>query len=106
MQTVSYGIRNEEYMDARYSQMPAFGRDELLSEEEVQQATHFVLSLSGSDHDAQLASAGAEVQLFVLTVLTTTVRPVTGHAPTGLREAESARSLICPPVGFLGLRPR
>lgn len=61
VQTVSYGIRNEEYLDARYSQMPAFGRDELLSEEEIQQATQFVLSLSGSDHDAQLASAGAEV---------------------------------------------
>ena len=61
MQTVAYGIRNEDYPDARYSEMPAFGRDELLSEEEIQQATHFVLSLSGSDHDAELASAGAEV---------------------------------------------
>ena len=61
VQTVAYGIRNEDYPDARYSEMPAFGRDELLSEEEIQQATHFVLSLSGSDHDAELASAGAEV---------------------------------------------
>lgn len=61
VQTVTYGIRNEDHLDARYSEMPAFGRDELLTEEEMQQATHFVLSLSGADHDAQLASAGAEV---------------------------------------------
>ena len=61
VQTVTYGIRNEDYPDARYSQMPSFGRDGLLTEDEIRQAANFVLSLSGADHDAELASAGAEV---------------------------------------------
>jgi cytochrome c oxidase cbb3-type subunit 3 len=59
--TVTWGIRNSDFDDARYSEMPAFGRDELLSAEEVDQVTHYVLSMSGADHDATLAAAGTEV---------------------------------------------
>ena len=59
--TVTHGIRNDEDPDARYSQMPAFGRDELLTEEEVVQVVNHVMSLSGEPQDAQAAEAGAEV---------------------------------------------
>ncbi|EPX85549.1 cytochrome-c oxidase, cbb3-type subunit III [Salipiger mucosus] len=60
--TVAHGIRNEEDMDARYSQMPAFGRDELLSDEEVDQVVNFVMTLSDREpRDAAAAEAGAEV---------------------------------------------
>jgi cytochrome c oxidase cbb3-type subunit III len=59
--TVTWGIRNTDFGDARWSEMPAFGRDELLSAEEVDQVAHYVLSMSGSDHDATLAAAGTEL---------------------------------------------
>lgn len=60
-ETVSYGIRNEENDLARFSQMPAFGRDELLGDEEIAQVVNYVMSLSGEPRDATLAEAGAEV---------------------------------------------
>ena len=60
-QTVSHGIRNEDSDDARFSEMPAFGRDELLEKEEIGQVVEFVLSLSGEDHDAALAAPGKVV---------------------------------------------
>ena len=59
--TVSYGIRNEESDDARYSEMPAFGRDELLEKEQVSQVVNYVMSLSGTPDDASEVQAGAVV---------------------------------------------
>lgn len=61
VQTVTYGIRNDEFPDARWSQMPSFGRDELLTAEEIDQVVNHVLNISGQAHDATLAAAGAEV---------------------------------------------
>lgn len=58
--SIQHGIRNETY-DARYSEMPKFGADELLSDEEISQVVEHVLAISGQDHDAELAAAGAEV---------------------------------------------
>lgn len=58
--TVRHGIRNETD-DARYSEMPRFGADELLEAEQIDQVVDYVLSLSGADHDAALAAAGATV---------------------------------------------
>lgn len=60
-ETVRYGIRNEDHPDARWSEMPAFGRDGLLDEEEIDQVVHYVLRMSGQDYDAAAAEAGAEV---------------------------------------------
>ena len=57
--TITHGIRNEEDPDARYSEMPAFGRDELLTEEEVGQVVNYVMSLSGEPQDASQVEAGA-----------------------------------------------
>ena len=59
--TVLYGIRNADFPDARWSQMPAFGRDGLLSDAEIDQVVEHVLALSRQPHDAALAAAGAEV---------------------------------------------
>ncbi|CUJ05798.1 cytochrome-c oxidase, cbb3-type subunit III [Cognatishimia activa] len=60
-QTVTAGIRNEENFDARYSEMPAFGRDELLEDEQIDQVVNFVMSLSGDPMDASLVGEGATV---------------------------------------------
>jgi cytochrome c oxidase cbb3-type subunit 3 len=57
--TVEHGIRNEASGDARWSEMPAFG--DMLGTEEIDQVVHHVLAISGQEHDAQLAAAGATV---------------------------------------------
>lgn len=57
--TVAHGVRNEQSLDARWSEMPAFG--DILPPEEVDQVVQYVLSLSGNESDAALAEAGAEV---------------------------------------------
>jgi len=59
--TITHGIRNEDDDDARYSEMPAFGRDELLEAEEIDQVVNFVMSLSGEAQDASLVTDGAVV---------------------------------------------
>ena len=56
--SVRHGIRNDSD-DAHYSEMPAFG--DILEEEEITQAVNHVLAISGADHDATLAAAGAVV---------------------------------------------
>lgn len=60
-ETITHGIRNEDSDDARYSEMPAFGRDELLEKEEIDQVVNFVMSLSGDAQDASKVEAGAVV---------------------------------------------
>lgn len=60
--TVTHGIRNEQDGDARYSEMPAFGRDELLEDEEIEQVANFVMTLSGETPPSpDLVTAGAKV---------------------------------------------
>lgn len=63
--TVTHGIRNEDDPEgeARYSEMPAFGRDELLEKEEISQVVNYVMSLSpgGTPEDASQVEAGAVV---------------------------------------------
>jgi cytochrome c oxidase cbb3-type subunit 3 len=59
--TITHGIRNEQSLDSRYSEMPAFG--ELLSDEEIHQAVNYVMSLSGEPMDAEAAAAGETVFL-------------------------------------------
>lgn len=63
VQTVTYGIRNTDFPDARYSEMPSFGRDGLLSAEEIDQVVNYVLQLSGQPHDNALSAAGQQVFL-------------------------------------------
>lgn len=62
-QSILYGIRNEDYPDARWSEMPAFGRDGILNTDEIDQVVEHVLQLSRQAHDPALALAGTEVYL-------------------------------------------
>ena len=59
--TISHGIRNPTDPDARYSEMPKFGVDALLSPEQTAQVVEYVLQISGQDHDAALAVDGQKV---------------------------------------------
>lgn len=59
--TIKHGIRNDDDPDARWSQMPAFGRDGLLDRAAVDQVVETVLALSGQEHDAAKAEAGRVV---------------------------------------------
>ena len=59
--TVTHGIRNDTDPDARYSQMPAFGTDDLLEDAQIDAVVNYVMSLSGEPQDASVVSEGAEV---------------------------------------------
>ncbi len=61
--TIAHGIRNEEDPDARWSEMPAFGADGILSDEEIDQVVQYVRQMSGQEHEAALAAAGEEIFL-------------------------------------------
>lgn len=62
-QTILYGVRNQDYeRDARFSLMPNFGTDELLTPEEIDQVANHVVTLSGGEPaDAELAEPGAAI---------------------------------------------
>ena len=57
--TIAHGIRNEDDPDARYSEMPAFGEDGILSEEEIATVADYVLAMSGAGGES--TEAGAEL---------------------------------------------
>ncbi|MFB1024008.1 MAG: cytochrome-c oxidase, cbb3-type subunit III, partial [Octadecabacter sp.] len=77
--TVTHGIRNEQSMDSRYSQMPAFGADEILTNDEIDAIVQHVLSISGQDHEAVLAGVGSALFL-------DNCAACHGDAGTGLQE--------------------
>jgi cytochrome c oxidase cbb3-type subunit 3 len=60
--TISHGIRNEDDLDARYSEMTAF--DEVLTDDEIAQVVQYVRNISGQEADATLAAAGEEVFIY------------------------------------------
>jgi cytochrome c oxidase cbb3-type subunit 3 len=59
--TITHGVRNEDDLDARYSEMTAF--DEILTDEEIASVVQYVRNISNQSHDAALATAGQEVFL-------------------------------------------
>jgi cytochrome c oxidase cbb3-type subunit 3 len=62
--TINHGIRNTTDADARYSEMPKFGVDELLDGTQITQVVEFVLTLDKTaavEVDTALANAGATV---------------------------------------------
>ena len=62
--TITVGVRQPSDEDwLRQSQMPAFGRDGLLEDEQIDQVVNYVMSLSGEPQDAAAAAAGEEVYL-------------------------------------------
>ena len=56
--TLLYGIRADND-DTRISDMPAFGVDELLTDEEIADVAAYVLSLSGGEADSAAVERGA-----------------------------------------------
>lgn len=56
--TIQHGIRFEEDDDTRLSEMPAFGRDELLTADQITDTVEYVLSLSGKSQDNGAAGRG------------------------------------------------
>lgn len=56
--TIAHGIRNTESDDARQSDMPAFGRDGILTKVQISDVAEYVLSLSGQGGDSAAAAKG------------------------------------------------
>ncbi|MFY0633945.1 MAG: cytochrome-c oxidase, cbb3-type subunit III [Vannielia sp.] len=61
--SITHGIRNEDDPEgeARYSEMPRFGADELLEPAQIDEVVNFVMSLSGAPRDAAKVAAGGLV---------------------------------------------
>lgn len=59
--TVTHGIRNPDDADARWSEMPKFGKDGLLNPQQVGDVVEHVLALSGQDADTGRAARGKAV---------------------------------------------
>ena len=57
--TIAHGVRNEDDPDARYSEMPRYGVDELLTRDEIADVANYVVTLSGREADAAAAERGA-----------------------------------------------
>ena len=60
--TIRYGIRNDSD-EARFSEMPAYGADEILTNEEISDLAEYVLSLSGRAEDQAAVDRAAEAYL-------------------------------------------
>ncbi len=58
--TVRHGVRQEADFDSRFNDMPAYGRDGLLSREEISDVAWYVRQISNQEFDAAAASRGAE----------------------------------------------
>ncbi len=59
--TIKHGIRFTVDDDTRTSDMPAFGKDELIEKDQIKQVAAFVASLTGQETDAGLVKKGAVV---------------------------------------------
>ncbi|MCR9176754.1 MAG: cytochrome-c oxidase, cbb3-type subunit III [Alphaproteobacteria bacterium] len=59
--TIAHGVRYEDDPDTRWSEMPAFGRDGLLSRDQIVAVTQYVLSLSDGATDPTVVEDGATV---------------------------------------------
>lgn len=59
--TIKHGIRFDADDDSRVSDMPAFGKDEILEKEQILQVSAFVASLTNQEADKDLVVKGAAV---------------------------------------------
>ena len=83
--TLRVGIRSE-HPDTRFSQMPAFGRDELLTRAQIGDVTDYVLSLSGQAGDAAAITPGEAIYQ---------AQCASCHTPAGTGDrAQGAPSLV------------
>ncbi|GAB5469952.1 MAG: cytochrome-c oxidase, cbb3-type subunit III [Rhodospirillales bacterium] len=58
--TIKYGIRNAHF-DSRQNVMAAYGRDGILSRQEIEEVAEYVLSLSGRAENESLVAAGKTI---------------------------------------------
>ena len=59
-QTISGGVRSD-HKDTRASQMPRYGLDKLLDDQQIEDAAEYVLALSGQTADAAAAAKGEKI---------------------------------------------
>ena len=59
--TLRNGIRHPGKDETRFSMMPAFGKDGLLNDKQIDDTVQYVLSLSGETFDAEAAARGASI---------------------------------------------
>ncbi len=59
--TIRHGVRYDADDDTRFSEMAAFGKDELLASEQISQVAHHVMKLADLPHNTTVADAGAMV---------------------------------------------
>lgn len=59
--TIAHGVRHDPDENTRVSEMPAFGRDELLEKPQIKSVVEYVLKISKQEHDAAEAKKGQEV---------------------------------------------
>lgn len=71
--TLQVGVR-ADHPDTRFSQMPAFGRDQMLNSGQINDLTEYVVRLSGREADA--AAVGRAAPIFA-------EQCVSCHGPTG-----------------------
>lgn len=60
-QTMRHGVRWQADEDTRISEMPRFGKDELLNPDQIRDVTQYVLSLTNAATDTDAAQRGAAV---------------------------------------------
>ncbi|PIW26625.1 MAG: cytochrome-c oxidase, cbb3-type subunit III [Rhodospirillales bacterium CG15_BIG_FIL_POST_REV_8_21_14_020_66_15] len=59
--TITHGVRNTEDEQARASDMPAFGRDQILTKAQISDVAEYVMALSGSGPGGQPAVRGQAI---------------------------------------------
>ena len=59
--TLTHGIRNPDHDQTRFSQMPAFGRDNILTSAQIGDLTSYVRTISGKEENSASARRGAEL---------------------------------------------
>ncbi|PZR00795.1 MAG: cytochrome-c oxidase, cbb3-type subunit III [Cereibacter sphaeroides] len=61
LMTVIHGIRNTSDPEARYSEMPAFGKDKMLEPAQIDAVVQFVMSLTNAAENPALVPEGKQV---------------------------------------------
>jgi len=82
--TILHGVRYGDDDETRMSEMPAFGRDEILDREQIAAVAAYVRKLSGQEADAAAAASGA-------TVYADNCAACHGEAGEGVRELGAPR---------------
>jgi cytochrome c oxidase cbb3-type subunit III len=90
--TLHFGIRSG-HEDARISQMPAYGRDQLLEPKQIADVTEYVLQISGQEHNAAAATRGAE---------TFAAQCSACHGPTGAGDRSQGAANLSDKIWLFG----